>query len=254
MEKAKFKFIDLFAGLGGFHLAMEKLGGECVFASELQDDLRELYKENYGIDCAGDITKVDYEKDIPPHDVLCGGFPCQPFSKAGKQQGFNDDKDRGNMFLRIMEIIEIHKPKYIFLENVPNLKSHDNGNTYDVIIKNLEQYYDIADDIISPHHFGIPQHRTRFYLVGKLKQSKDDKPLSYFSFPKHEEKHSCDINSILCPDDDDYMSLKEITRTHLAVWQEFLDILSENNVKVPSFPSVQYLILLFNALLTRLAR
>ena len=149
-NEAKFTFIDLFAGLGGFHLAMQKLGGKCVFASELQEDLRKIYTRNYGIECAGDITKVDYEKDIPPHDVLCGGFPCQPFSKAGKQQGFNDEKDRGNMFLRIMEIIEIHKPKYIFLENVPNLKSHDNGNTYNVITEKLKKYYDIDDDIISP--------------------------------------------------------------------------------------------------------
>ena len=86
-NEAKFTFIDLFAGLGGFHLAMQKLGGKCVFASELQEDLRKIYTRNYGIECAGDITKVDYEKDIPPHDVLCGGFPCQPFSKAGKQQG-----------------------------------------------------------------------------------------------------------------------------------------------------------------------
>ena len=83
-DNAAFTYIDLFAGLGGFHLAMQKLGGKCVFASELQEDLRQIYTRNYGIECAGDITKVDYEKDIPPHDVLCGGFPCQPFSKAGK--------------------------------------------------------------------------------------------------------------------------------------------------------------------------
>lgn len=235
-DNAAFTYIDLFAGLGGFHLAMQKLGGKCVFASELQEDLRQIYTRNYGIECAGDITKVDYEKDIPPHDVLCGGFPCQPFSKAGKQQGFNDEKDRGNMFLRIMEIIEIHKPKYIFLENVPNLKSHDNGNTYNVITEKLKKYYDIDDDIISPHQFGIPQHRTRFYLVGKLKNSPEDTPLDYFSFPKHDKKIDCDINKILIPEDDDYMSLKDITRTHLSVWQEFLDILTKNKVKVPSFP------------------
>lgn len=216
---------------------MQKLGGKCLFASELKEDLRILYKENFGIECFGDINEVNIETELPrKFDMLCAGFPCQPFSKAGKQQGFNDEKDRGNMFLRIMEIIEIHKPTYIFLENVPNLKSHDNGNTYNVITDKLKKYYDIDDDIISPHQFGIPQHRTRFYLVGKLKNSPEDTPLDYFQFPKHDQKIACDINTILIPEDDDYMSLKEITRKHLAVWQEFLDILTKNKVKVPSFP------------------
>lgn len=234
--KIHFTFIDLFAGLGGFHLAMEKLGGKCVFACEIQEDLRELYKKNFNMECKGDINDIDMKNEIPSHDILCAGFPCQPFSKAGKQQGFEDEKDRGNMFLKIMEIIKIHKPNYVFLENVPNLKSHDGGNTYNVITKKLKDYYDIRDDIISPHCFGIPQHRTRFYLVGKLKNSANDTPLAFFEFPPHETKTNCDIKSILCPEDNDYMSLKEITKLHLAVWQEFLDILTKNNVKVPSFP------------------
>ena len=127
---AKLKFIDLFAGLGGFHLALEKLGCECVFASEIQPELQSLYERNFGMKCSGDINEIDITKDIPDHDILCAGFPCQPFSQAGKQQGFDDQKRRGNLFYKIWEILECKKPEFVFLENVPNLKSHDNKNTY----------------------------------------------------------------------------------------------------------------------------
>jgi len=195
------KFIDLFAGLGGFHLALNKLEHKCVFASELMSELRNLYKTNHNLDCSGDINEVDIQKDIPRHDVLCAGFPCQPFSQAGSQQGFNDEKDRGNLFYKIMEILEHHKPEFVFLENVPNLKSHDNGNTYKVIKETLETLYEIKDDIISPHYFGIPQHRTRIYIVGRLKTMGG---LKGFEFPEHTERPECSINDIIVPDDDDY--------------------------------------------------
>lgn len=142
-----YKFIDLFAGLGGFHLALEQLGCKCVFASELQQDLRTLYESNFGMKCAGDINLINIEKDIPSHDILCGGFPCQPFSQAGKQQGFQDEKERGNLFNKIMEVLEFHKPEFVFLENVPNLKSHDKGNTYRVIHEKLSMLYEVKEDI-----------------------------------------------------------------------------------------------------------
>jgi len=117
----KLKFIDLFAGLGGFHLALSELGHNCVFASEINEDLRTLYKTNYGLDCDGDINQVDIPQ-IPKHDIICAGFPCQPFSKAGKQNGLKD-VDNGTFFeKRIMEIADYHQTEYIFLENVPNLK------------------------------------------------------------------------------------------------------------------------------------
>lgn len=133
-NKQQYTFIDLFAGLGGFHIAMQELGCKCVFASELKDDLRKLYEENYpGTRIEGDITKIA-PSDIPPHDILCAGFPCQPFSQAGKQQGFNDDKQRGNLFDYICAIVQYHRPKYIFLENVSNLKGHDHGNTWAAIL------------------------------------------------------------------------------------------------------------------------
>jgi len=225
------KFIDLFAGLGGFHLALQHLGHKCVFASELIPELRDLYNENYNMPCAGDINEVNIQ-EIPSHDVLCAGFPCQPFSQAGFQQGFND-KDRGNLFYKIMEILEYHKPEFVFLENVPNLKSHDNGNTYRVIHDSLAEFYETKDDIISPHYFGIPQHRTRIYIVGRLKAKGG---LKKFQFPDHTERPECNINDIIVPEETDYMTLKEITRTHLAVWQEFLDLLIENNAELPTFP------------------
>ncbi len=229
----EFTFIDLFAGIGGFHLAMEKLGGKCVFASELKSDLRDFYKQNFGMECAGDINDVDIENDIKQHDVLCAGFPCQPFSKAGKQQGFNDEKDRGNLFWKIMEILEKKQPEYILLENVQNLQTHDNGNTWNVIRTSLEKFYEVKCDIISPHDFGIPQHRKRIYIVGRLKSKGG---LKDFKFPEHIKKEICNIKSIIDESDIDFMSLREQTRSHLAAWQNFLDLLTKNNIPIPSFP------------------
>ena len=229
---AELKFIDLFAGLGGFHLALKKLGHKCVFASELIQELRDLYKTNHDIECAGDINEVNIQK-IPKHDILCAGFPCQPFSQAGFQQGFNDEKERGNLFYRIMDILEHHKPEFVFLENVPNLKSHDGGNTYKVIHDSLERYYETKDDIISPHYFHIPQHRTRIYIVGRLKSKGG---LKGFQFPDHTDRPECSINDIIVPEDTDYMTLREITRKHLDVWQDFLDLLVESKAELPTFP------------------
>jgi len=233
-QKRIFTFIDLFAGIGGFHLAMQKLGGKCVFASELKEDLQELYKKNFGMTCTGDINQVNINSEIPNNfDMLCAGFPCQPFSKAGKQQGFKDQKDRGNLFWTIMEILKAKKPEYILLENVPNLKSHDNGNTWAVIKEHLETLYDVKCDIISPHNFGIPQHRKRFYIVGRLK---DKGGLKDFCFPPHDKKYECNIKTIIQENDTDYMTLRPQTRRHLEVWQNFLDLLTKNNIPIPSFP------------------
>lgn len=233
MTKKQYTFIDLFAGIGGFHLALRKLGCKCVFASELQSELQDLYSQNFGMKCNGDINKIDIEHDIPTHDILCAGFPCQPFSQAGKQEGFNDQKDRGNLFYKIMEILEFHKPEFVFLEHVPNLKSHDKCNTYRVIHKELSKLYEVADDIISPHYFGIPQHRNRIYIVGRLWNAGG---LTGFSFPEHKERPECKIQDILHPEDTDYMSLRGMTRKHLAAWEHFLKLMAKNKVAIPSFP------------------
>lgn len=186
MTNKEYTFIDLFAGLGGFHLALQQLGCKCVFASELKEDLRKLYQLNFPeLDeeyLKGDITLVDVN-DIPSHDILCGGFPCQPFSQAGKRQGFNDEKDRGNLFTYICDIIEYHRPKYVFLENVANLKGHDEGNTWKVIYTKLhdELGYEVKEAILSPHQFESPQHRKRIYIVGARK---DLGGLGDFHFPE----------------------------------------------------------------------
>jgi len=225
----KLKFIDLFAGLGGFHLALADLGHKCVFASELSGELRELYEKNHKTKIQGDINEVDINS-IPPHDILCAGFPCQPFSKAGAQLGLNDPNN-GNLFYKIMEILEKHQPEFVFLENVSNLKGHDDGNTWKVIHKELSKRYDVREEILSPHHFGIPQHRSRFYIVGRLKKIGS---LDYFKFPEKEENEQISIHNIIIEDDTDFMTLRENTKNHLVVWQEFLNYLKPE--EVPRFP------------------
>ncbi|MBQ7080043.1 MAG: DNA cytosine methyltransferase [Fibrobacter sp.] len=230
-KKSSFKFIDLFAGLGGFHLALSAIGGKCVFASELRDDLRRIYKQNFGIEIQGDITKIDPKKDIPSHNVLCGGFPCQPFSQAGKREGFNDV--RGTMFDYICKIIEVHKPEYLFLENVANLKGHDKGNTWKVIQDKLDALgYNVTAEILSPHQFGIPQHRKRIYIVG---QRKDFGDFNEFSFPVPTNLE-CNIKSIIDESDSDVTLLRHDTKNQLNVWQEFLDKASSRGGKIPGFP------------------
>lgn len=225
----KLKFIDLFAGLGGFHFALADLGHKCVYASELNEELRGLYERNHGCVADGDINLVDVNS-IPAHDILCGGFPCQPFSKAGAQLGLNDPKN-GNLFYKIMEILERHQPEYVFLENVANLEGHDGGNTWKVIHAELSRLYDVKDAILSPHHFNIPQHRSRLYIVGRLKSKGG---LQDFKFPEKEEKKDISIHDIIVEDDTDFMTLRENTKNHLAIWQEFLDHLKPE--EVPRFP------------------
>ena len=128
------RFIDLFAGLGGFHQALQSLGHECVFASELNSDLADLYSRNFGVKPHGDIRQAINE--VPSHDILCAGFPCQPFSKAGEQRGF-DCPQWGDLFDYMILILERHKPSYLIIENVPNIMRHDSGNTWQKVKKRL---------------------------------------------------------------------------------------------------------------------
>jgi DNA (cytosine-5)-methyltransferase 1 len=225
----KLKFIDLFAGLGGFHLALHDLGHSCVFASELNSELRDLYEKNHDTKIEGDINLVDVNK-IPSHDILCAGFPCQPFSKAGARLGLEDPRN-GNLFYKIVEILNRHKPEFVFLENVANLKGHDEGNTWKVIFDELSKLYEVKEEILSPHHFGIAQHRSRFYIVGRLIEKGG---LQDFKFPEKEEKENISIHDIIIPDDNDFMTFKDTTKNHLAIWQEFLDYLKPE--EVPRFP------------------
>lgn len=235
--------IDLFSGLGGFHLALKNLGCKCVFASELREDLRELYKINFPDTpiIEGDITKVD-PSNVPHHDILCAGFPCQPFSQAGKRQGFDDKEGRGNMFNYICDIIKEReklndKPKFLLLENVSNLKGHDNGNTWRVIQKRLDalEYY-VSGEILSPHQFGIPQHRKRIYIVGVRKDLPYAGNLQPFPFPQGSNENHCDIASIIDSSDTNIQPLSLKTHYQLKIWQAFLNEIKKRDKQIPRFP------------------
>lgn len=159
------KFIDLFAGIGGFRIALEEFGQKCVFSSEMDKHCQKVYEENFKEIPFGDITQIS-EKDIPDFDILTAGFPCQPFSYAGRQEGFND-KTRGTLFFDVLRIIEEKRPKMFLLENVKGLKSHNNGETMDIIFSSLKGIgYDIHWTILNSHKFGVPQKRERWYCVG----------------------------------------------------------------------------------------
>ena len=157
------KFIDLFCGIGGFHLALSNLGLKCVFASETDIQTCENYEDNYGIKPAGDITKID-ECDIPNHDILAAGFPCQSFSISGKMLGFNDS--RGTLFFDVARIAKKHRPKIVLLENVENFSKHDNGRTLSVVKSTMEEIgYSFYSCVLNASHYGIPQARIRTYMV-----------------------------------------------------------------------------------------
>ena len=188
MTVKEFTFIDLFAGIGGIRQAFESIGGKCVFSSEWNKFSQKTYFENYTETPDGDITEIDVDS-IPDHDILVGGFPCQPFSIAGvsaknhlgREHGFKD-VTQGTLFFDICRIIEAKRPKAFMLENVKNLKSHDKGNTYSVIMQNLKKRlkYDVHDEVIDAGKI-VPQHRERIFIVGF--DSETD-----FKFPELEDK------------------------------------------------------------------
>jgi DNA (cytosine-5)-methyltransferase 1 len=161
----KIKFIDLFAGIGGFRVGLESAGFECVFSAEIDDHACEMYKENFGDNPKCDITKLD-PKIIPDFDILCAGFPCQAFSISGKQKGFYDNT-RGTLFFEICRILDQKKPKVFILENVQNLEKHDRGNTLRVMIYSLEKLgYTVSYKVLNAKDFGVPQNRERIVIVG----------------------------------------------------------------------------------------
>lgn len=186
-ENYTFKFIDLFAGIGGFRIAMQNLGGKCVFTSEWDKEAQKTYKVNFGEVPFGDITKQQIKNYIPEEfDLLCAGFPCQAFSIAGKRGGFDDT--RGTLFFDVAEIIKKHKPKAIFLENVKGLRSHDKGKTLETILNVLRNdlgYYVPEPEIINAKNFGVPQNRERIYIVG----FRQDLNISSFEYPKPLEEN-----------------------------------------------------------------
>ena len=162
-KDAKFKFIDLFCGVGGFHQALNRLGGHCVFASDIDEHCRNIYAKNYGLKPHGDITKVD-PKSIPDFDILTGGFPCQSFSNSGKKGGFGDK--RGQLYENILDIAAEKKPSFMFLENVKHIKKIDNGEVFKHIVGCIQNTgYHVETFELSPHQLGVPQQRERVIFV-----------------------------------------------------------------------------------------
>lgn len=232
-----FKFIDLFAGLGGFRLAMQELSGKCVYSSEWDKDAQITYKENFGEQPFGDITDPVIKKYIPEKfDLLCAGFPCQPFSKGGFQSGFEDT--RGTLFFDICEIIEKHKPKFLLLENVANLATHDKGNTYKVIRKNLDKLGYVFPDkplIISPDSFGIPILRPRVYIPCVRKENAVGKGDLIKNFQNEIEKQY--VNSVYSIDEildfNTTDSISPYEERVLEMWDEFYQGI---DLKIIGFP------------------
>ena len=224
------KFIDLFAGLGGFHLALKRLEHECVFACEKDEQLRALYEKNFGVEPEGDIKFVEVE-DIPDHDILCAGFPCQPFSKATPTElrtGF-DNPRQGDLFDYVVKILHAKKPRYFILENVLNLRKHDNEQTWKKIKEALENagYY-VEETCLSPHQFKIPQIRRRVFIVG----DRDGPPHLFSELPPYVEPN---LREFLGENPSDVQPLTERQKECLTIWQEFLDLLPEDE-NLPQAP------------------
>ena len=212
-----FSFIDLFAGIGGFHYALSSYGAECLYASEWDKPAQETYFANHGIMPSGDITKIAAE-EIPPHDILCGGFPCQAFSISGKRLGFEDT--RGTLFFDIARIVKHHRPKVVFMENVKNLALHDAGRTFKVIVGTMEELgYTMFSKVLNSGQFGVPQHRERIYMVCFRKDVIGDKVFEFPNFTMASslkdvlEPNPADAKVIDRPDIQMYRTVQEQTTT-----------------------------------------
>lgn len=225
------KFIDLFAGLGGFHLALKRLEYECVFACEKDEQLRTLYKKNFGIEPEGDIKDIKI-KDIPDHDILCAGFPCQPFSKATPTElrtGFDNPK-QGDLFDYVVKILRAKKPRYFILENVLHIRKHNNEQTWQKIYNTLETVlettletgYNIREICLSPHQFEIPQIRQRMFIVG----DRQDLP----RLPEPPDYVEPDLGKFLDTNPADAQKLNDRKKKCLEVWQEFLKQLQDKDL------------------------
>ena len=228
------RYVDLFCGIGGFHAALHRLGHECVFATDIDAHAAAVYEANWGqpgghpVHC--DIRKVI--DNIPEMDIICAGFPCQPFSKSGSQMGFGD-QTRGTLFHDICYLAKKHKPKVLFLENVPNLVKHDNGNTFSVIEQSLDGLgYDFEWAVLSPHKFGVPQVRTRVYIVAIRKDLANGRD---FEFPTTGTTGQLDVRKILDKRVDAKYDMSEKEISWINMWEEFLKNVNLET-KLPGHP------------------
>ena len=241
------RFVDLFSGLGGFHLALSPFGGDCVFALDIDDELRGLYQRNYGLSARqlGADIRDDW-RNVPNHDVLCAGFPCQPFSKSGAQLG-RKDQTRGTLFDFVLRIASKHKPKLIILENVGNFARHDSGNTWRIVQASLARIgYTVVgtehlnrggSGLLSPHHLGFPHVRERFFAVASLNGFRDSplpqalassasrQPLSSFLQKSSELSATQKIECSLSP-----RQVRCIDH-----WNEFVQSIP-STIELPAFP------------------
>lgn len=215
-----FKFIDLFAGIGGIRLGFESVGGQCVFSSEFDEDACKTYEANFGEHPSGDITKIN-AKDIPDFDILLGGFPCQAFSIIGKKEGFSNETC-GTLFFDIERILKAKRPSAFMLENVRNLVAHDNGNTFKVIREHLEALgYTVHAKVLNALDYGVPQKRERIIIVGFLKNIP-------FEFPKPiSENDRVSLSNILEENVDERYYVKE------SIKQSRLDRLRDKDYPKP---------------------
>ena len=239
------RFVDLFAGLGGFHIALRRLGHECVFASEIDDELCSLYVQSFPE--AERITFGDIRQcrdEVPPHEILCSGFPCQPFSKSGSQLGMND-KVQGTLFDEIVHVLDRRRPSYVILENVGNFERHDKGRTWRIVREKLEALdYDVrgtehiasgGPGLISPHHLGFPHSRERFFIVAKQGNLPEN------PFPPTNRKCVTSLSAIVQPatelTEQDLLEtrLTNSQRECIEHWNLFLSQFPEE-ASLPSFP------------------
>lgn len=225
-------FIDLFSGIGGFHQALTNAGAKCVFASDNDPKCNKIYELNYGMKPAGDITEIDVQ-DIPKFDILCAGFPCQSYSKAGFQRGFDDH--RGNLFFEIERIAQYHKPRYMILENVRNLASHDSGNTWRVIRETIKKlgYYTYEEPLIlNVLHFNVPQNRERVIILCKRKDLGELPEM-----PKVPKKNvlTHTLDRIMDSTERGYR-LNDKMKDVEQIWNSFLNVIKKHNINIPKFP------------------
>lgn len=235
--KKGLKFIDLFSGIGGFHLALKSLGATCVLACDIDEKCRDMYKKNFGIEPKVDITKLD-PSEIPDFDILCGGFPCQAFSHAGKQGGLDDT--RGTLFQDVCRILRAKKPKYFLLENVKNLKGHDSGKTWTTIHKCLvESGYSTYDSpiVLSPHQIGVPQHRERVFILGIRNDLVPSTGLKEFPpvTPTPTDIHTILLDDTTVPAGS---KLSKVDLDVLNLWEEIVQHFVKKTpvYKMPTFP------------------
>jgi len=239
------RFVDLFAGLGGFHLALRGLGHECVFASESDEELQNLYRKNFPEAARvihGDIREC--RDQVPKHDILCAGFPCQPFSKSGSQSGLRD-KTRGTLFHEIVHIIRRRQPRHVILENVGNFERHDDGRTWAIVRQSLEKLgYNVrgtehvtsgGHGLVSPHHLGYPQSRERFFAVASLDR------LSADPFPRASSRPVTRLVDIiqavseLSSSSREETALTEARMRCIDHWNKLLNAIPES-IPLPWFP------------------